>query len=80
MAKWLTIVGEGVDSIIFNFIAFYGIFEYNELLIIIATGFTLKTLYEIIATPMTYLVVGRIKRLEEEDKFDYGVSYNPFKW
>lgn len=74
-----TIVGEGADSIIFNIVAFYGIFQFNELLIIITTGFTLKTLYEIVATPLTYWVVGRVKRLEEEDKYDYGVSYNPFK-
>lgn len=73
-----TVVGEGVDSIIFNVIAFYGIFEFNNLLTIIGTGFVLKTLYEIIATPLTYFVVNKIKKLEEEDVYDYDVSYNPF--
>lgn len=74
-----TIVGEGADSIVFNFVAFYGIFDLNNLLKIVISGFILKTLYEIIATPITYFVVNKLKKIESEDKFDHGISYNPFK-
>lgn len=59
-----TIIGEGVDSIIFNSIAFAGIFAFTDLVTIILTGWILKTLYEVIATPFTYLVVGKLKRVE----------------
>lgn len=73
-----TIVGEGVDSIIFNVIAFVGIFANNDLIIIIVSGFLLKTIYEIIVTPLTYLVVGFLKRKEEVDKYDTDINYSPF--
>jgi len=73
-----TIVGEGVDSIIFNIVAFAGIFAFNDLITIIWSGFLLKTLYEVVATPLTYIVVGFLKRKEEEDAYDTGVNYNPF--
>lgn len=59
-----TIIGEGVDSFIFNIIAFYGIFKNNDLLIIILTGWSMKTVYEVLATPFTYLVVGYLRRNE----------------
>lgn len=74
-----TIIGEGTDSIVFNFVAFYGIFELNNLLYIAFSGFVLKTLYEAVATPATYAAVRVLKRIEGEDKYDIGISYNPFK-
>jgi len=73
-----TIVGEGLDSVIFNTIAFYGIFPTADLWVVIGTGFMLKTAYEIVATPFTYLAVNWMKRKEQEDRFDHNVSYNPF--
>lgn len=74
-----TILGEGVDSLIFNFLAFYGVFELNNILYIAFSGFLLKTFYEIVATPATYLIVRKLKQLEKEDKYDIGISYTPFK-
>ncbi len=74
-----TIVGEGADSLIFNFIAFIGIFPLADVFTIALSGFLLKTLYEIFATPFTYFVVAKLKKIENEDKFDVGVNYNPFK-
>lgn len=73
-----TIVGEAADSVIFNLIAFGGIFGTKDLITIMISGFVLKTLYEIVATPLTYLVVGYLKKAEQEDKYDHGVNYNPF--
>lgn len=73
-----TIVGEGVDSVIFNLSAFLFIFPLSDVLHIAFSGFVLKTLYEIIATPITYIVVAKIKKIEHEDVYDKGVSYKIF--
>jgi len=74
-----TILGEGADSIIFNLVAFLGIFSLKEVAIIALTGFLLKTAYEIIATPFTYWAVNSLKRAEGVDVYDNHISYNPFK-
>jgi len=75
-----TIIGEGADSIVFNIVAFWGVFPNANLIQIVISGFVLKTLYEVVATPLTYFIVGWLKRAETEDKFDYHVNYNPFKF
>lgn len=75
-----TIIGEGADSLIFNFIAFFGVFELSNVLYIAFSGFILKTIYEVIATPATYAIVRYLKRIENEDKYDIGISYNPFEF
>jgi len=64
-----TIIGEGVDSVIFNTIAFIGVFSYSNLLVIILTGWLMKTFYEVLATPFTYYVVGFLKRREAKIDF-----------
>lgn len=74
-----TLVGETADSFIFITVAFLGIFETNALLLMIGTQVILKTLYEIIALPITSRVVKWFKRIEGVDVFDTSVSYNPFK-
>jgi queuosine precursor transporter len=73
-----TIVGEGVDSVIFAAIAFAGTVPFAALLTIIGSGYLLKVIYEVLATPLTYLVVKKIKRAEGIDVYDRGISYNPF--
>jgi hypothetical protein len=40
--------------------------------------YVFKTLYEIVATPLTYLIVKKVKSVEQLDTYDYGVKYNPF--
>lgn len=74
-----TIVGEAADSFVFNFVAFLWVFEVSQVVYIAFSGFVLKTLYEIAATPFTYIIAAWLKRVEGEDKFDYDVSYNPFR-
>jgi len=74
-----TIVGQSADSFVFNFIAFAGIFPTSTVAYIAFSGFVLKTLYEVVALPLTYMVVPRLKRAEGVDTYDYGVSYTPFK-
>ena len=83
--KWLwtrtigsTIVGEGVDSLIFITIAFAFVFPWNVIFQMILVQWLLKTGYEILATPATYAIVHFIKKKEGIDVFDYGVKYNPF--
>jgi uncharacterized integral membrane protein (TIGR00697 family) len=73
-----TVAGQAVDTIMFNIVAFVGLFSTSNLIDIIITGYILKVLYEVIATPLTYKIVGFLKRVENEDKFDYDVKYNPF--
>jgi queuosine precursor transporter len=74
-----TIVGEGADSLVFFTIAFTGIIPQHALLILILTQTALKTGYEIIALPVTNLVVKWVKKREQTDVYDMGISYNPLK-
>jgi len=74
-----TIIGEGADSLVFNLCAFSFVFEMRQVIYIAFSGFVLKTLYEIVATPLTYIACAWLKRVETKDTFDHGVSYNPFK-
>jgi hypothetical protein len=73
-----TIVGEGADSIVFAIVAFAGVFPAAQLAMIAFSGFLLKTLYEIVATPATYAIVRKVKQIEGIDTFDSGQSYSPF--
>ncbi|MBI5530218.1 MAG: queuosine precursor transporter [Candidatus Doudnabacteria bacterium] len=73
-----TIVGEGVDSIVFSFAAFYGTMPLLALLNLIGTIYVFKVLYEILATPLTYKVINFLKRTEQEDYYDKNTNFNPF--
>lgn len=75
-----TVVGEGVDSIIFVFVAFYGTMSLGDLLTVIGSIYFLKVVYEILATPFTYIIVNKLKRAEGIDVYDKGISYNPFRF
>ncbi len=72
-----TLLGEGVDTIIFISIAFWGIIPSQLLLTAILTQWAFKVLYEVIATPFTYLVVGFLKRRESLDTYDYQTNFSP---
>jgi uncharacterized integral membrane protein (TIGR00697 family) len=74
-----TLAGEGADSLIFITVAFAGIFPFQVLITMVLTQALVKTVYEIAVLPVTVLAVKKIKKLEEEDVFDYSVSYNPFR-
>ena len=74
-----TIVGEGADSLVFFTIAFWGILDRYQLILLILTQTALKTAYEILALPLTNYVVKNVKKREQTDVFDHKVSYNPFK-
>jgi len=60
-------------------VAFAGIFPLKVILTMIITQTFLKVTYEIIALPLTILVVKKVKFIEEVDVYDEAVSYNPFR-
>jgi len=72
-----TVVGQGLDTLIFVTIAFAGVFSGQILWEMIYTGWILKTSYEVLATPVTYLVVGKLKAAEGIDAFDHDTDFNP---
>lgn len=74
-----TLVGEGADSLIFFPMAFAGLMPLHELGKLMLLQVTAKTLYEVIALPITTRVVRYVKRREGIDTYDNNVSYNPFK-
>jgi len=65
-----TVVGQGLDSAIFVALAFWGILPPAALLLTIATQWLIKVAYETLVTPLTYAVVGFLKRQEGQDVFD----------
>ena len=71
--------GEGADSLVFFTIAFAGVIPNNDLLMLILTQAGMKTAYEILVLPLTNVIVRWVKRREQEDVFDDGISYNPLK-
>jgi len=73
-----TIVGQACDSLTFYPIAFYGIWQSATLVKVIIFNWTMKVLVEVVLTPVTYVVVGWLKRAEGVDAFDYGTRFNPF--
>lgn len=74
-----TIVGEGVDTLLFVLIAFYGLYAPSLLLSIIISNYLFKTGFEALVTPLTYLVVNTLKRVENEDYYDVDTDFNPFR-
>jgi len=73
-----TVVGELVDSALFYFIAFYGIWATGDVIKIAIAQYVLKSTWEIVMTPVTYRVVGFLKRVENEDYYDRGTNFTPF--
>ena len=75
-----TIVGELVDSLLFYPIAFLGRPGWTppEVLEVLLRNYALKVGWEVIATPLTYKIVGFLKKAEHEDFFDYDTDFTPF--
>jgi hypothetical protein len=73
-----TIVGEGLDATVFIIIAFGGTVSWALIIGIILTHWLVKTGYEVVATPFTYMVVNFLKRKEGIDTYDSDTDFNPF--
>jgi len=74
-----TLVGEGVDTLLFVLIAFYGILPFGLLVSVMISNYIFKVGLETVMTPLTYRVVDWLKLHEQEDYFDYKTDFNPFK-
>jgi queuosine precursor transporter len=73
-----TVVGQAVDTAIVMVLAFAGALPASAIFKLIVSSYAGKVLYEVLATPFTYLVVNFLKRREGMDVFDRGTSFNPF--
>jgi queuosine precursor transporter len=73
-----TIVGEGLDSLIFYPIAFAGLWTTDSLISVVVFNWLFKTAVEVVMTPATYAVVGFLKKAEHEDYYDVATDFNPF--
>lgn len=83
--KWLwsrtigsTIIGEGVDTLLFVMIAFSGILPSSLLWTVIISNYVFKVGFEAAFTPLTYIVVQFLKKKEGIDTYDYQTKFNPF--
>ena len=76
-----TIFGQAVDSLIFYPVAFLGAegWTTDQVLKVLVTQWALKVSWEVILTPLTYLVVGFLKRREGIDVYDEGTDFTPFR-
>ncbi|MFC2064821.1 queuosine precursor transporter [Chloroflexota bacterium] len=84
--KWLwartigsTLLGQGLDSLVFISIAFFGMIPNSSLVSAVITQWLIKSTYETIITPVTYLVVNFLKRVEKVDYYDDETDFNPLK-
>jgi uncharacterized integral membrane protein (TIGR00697 family) len=73
-----TIAGELVDSVVFYPLAFYGEWSADLLVKVLITNYVLKVLWEVVNTPVTYKIVGFLKRAEQEDYYDHKTNFTPF--
>ena len=72
-----TLIGQGLDSIIFVVIAFAGVLPSEILIATMVTQWLVKSGYEVVATPLTYLAVGFLKAKDGVDVYDRDTRFNP---
>jgi queuosine precursor transporter len=73
-----TIVGEGVDSLIFYPLAFLGPWTSDQVITVMINNYLFKVGWEAVITPFTYIVVNFLKKAEHEDYFDRDTNFTPF--
>ena len=72
-----TLVGQGLDSLVFIMLAFIGAIPLSAMVAAIVTQWLVKTAYEAAVTPVTYVVIRLLKRYERLDVYDHGTRFNP---
>jgi uncharacterized integral membrane protein (TIGR00697 family) len=75
-----TVSGQAVDTTVIILIAFWGAQTGGMLVRMIVSSYLVKVAVEVVGTPLTYLVVGWLKRVEGVDAFDRRTNFNPFHW
>ncbi len=85
--KWLwtrvvgsTIIGEGIDSMIFYPCAFLGQWSTALLIEVMLTSYIFKVIWETLMMPFTYRIVYQLKKIEQEDYYDYNTDFSPFSF
>jgi uncharacterized integral membrane protein (TIGR00697 family) len=73
-----TVVGQAVDTIVLMVVAFGGQRNVGLIVRLILSAYLFKVVYEVLATPLTYWIVGFLKRSEGVDKYDYETRFTPF--
>jgi uncharacterized integral membrane protein (TIGR00697 family) len=73
-----TMTGQAVDTALVILIAFWGT-PWRTIGSVIFWSYVTKVLYETLATPLTYVVVAWLKRVEKVDAFDESTNFNPFR-
>ncbi len=74
-----TLVGEGVDTLVFVLVAFAGVWSWELVGQVTLTNYLFKVGVEVAMTPITYRVVNFLKRAEQEDYYDRHTDFNPFR-
>jgi uncharacterized integral membrane protein (TIGR00697 family) len=74
-----TVVGQAVDTCLVITLLFAGTQPVGTIVSLILSGYVFKVVYEVVATPLTYKVVGFLKRSEGIDTFDRFTNFNPFR-
>jgi queuosine precursor transporter len=72
-----TVTGQAVDTALVILIAFWGT-DWHTLRAAVISSYLAKVAYEVLATPLTYMVVGWLKRVERVDAFDVATNFSPF--
>ncbi len=73
-----TVVGEGLDTVIFGLIAFGGILSPASMVNFILVGWSFKTMVEVVMLPVTYRVINYLKNQEHKDAYDKKTDFTPF--
>jgi uncharacterized integral membrane protein (TIGR00697 family) len=73
-----TVCGELIDTALFYTIAFAGLWATSDLVSVALDQYVLKSVWEVIATPVTYRIVAFLKRAEQEDYYDRDTDFTPF--
>lgn len=74
-----TVIGQAVDTTLVIVLTFAGKYSLPTLANMIVTGYAFKVAYEVLATPLTYAVVGWLKSAEQSDAYDRDHDFNPFR-
>ena len=75
-----TVVGQLVDTVLVVVLMFAGTYSTRTLVSVICADYAMKVLYEVLATPLTYAVIGWLKRAEGGDALDLNTNFNPFRF
>jgi uncharacterized integral membrane protein (TIGR00697 family) len=74
-----TVAGEAADTAVVLLIGFWGTLPPAIIFSMIIWHWLFKVCYEILATPLTYALVGYLKKAEDLDTYDYGTDFNPLR-